>query len=316
MSQPELVKQSDGKVLGYSQSSFLRTLLYFDIFNYPLTLEEIFYSSSSVNLSEVRDEAAYFLQQNWIATSNGKYFLKGKDSNVQFRELLNKRANTFYEKANRYTKLISCFPFVRGVLITGSLSKGCMEENGDIDYLIITEPNRLWLCRTLLTAYKKTVLFNSRKYFCVNYYLAADSLLIPDHNIFTATEITSAKPAYNAAVCEQFFAENSWTANFYPNMQQQNLFAVHEKTETNLKRLLENLLGGKIGELADEGAMRLFMWRWKNKFKGEDKKRFEVNFRSRRNVSKHHPHGFQFRVMNSYEQKIKDFETQYKVKLT
>lgn len=316
MSQPELIHHSESKVLGYTQSSFLRTLLYFDIFNYPLTLEEIFSSSSCMDLSEVQNEAAYFLEQNWIATSNGKYFLKGKESTVAFRELLNKRAHAFYEKANRYTKLISRFPFVRGVLITGSLSKGCMEENGDIDYLIITEPNRLWLCRALLTAYKKMVLFNSRKYFCVNYYLAADSLLVPDHNIFTATEITSAKPAYNAGVCEQFFVENNWTANFYPNIQPQNLFAVHEKTETVLKMFFENIFAGKIGELADEYTMRLFMWRWKSKFKGEDKKRFEVNFRSRRNVSKHHPHGFQFKVLNSYEQKIKDFETKHKVTLT
>ncbi|MFN8321295.1 MAG: hypothetical protein U0T74_01435 [Chitinophagales bacterium] len=316
MSQLELLKQPSFEVLGTMQSSFLRTLLYFDIFNYPLTIEEIFCYSASHTLSQVEDGIAYFVQKNWITTLNGKYFLKDRELIVQIREDLNKRAGIFYKKANRYTKLISRFPFVRGVLITGSLSKGCMETNGDIDYLIITQPGRLWLCRTLLTVFKKTVLFNSRKYFCVNYYLTADSLYIPDHNLFTATEITSAKPAYNESLCQHFFSANAWTSRYYPNMQQQNSFTVHEKTETLFKRFLEKVFEGKIGELADEWMMRLFVWHWKNKFKGEDKKRFDVNFRSRKNVSKHHPHGFQFKVLKNFEEKINHFELTNRVKLT
>lgn len=316
MSQLELLKQPSFEVLGTMQSSFLRTLLYFDIFNYPLTIEEIFCYSASHTLSQVEDGIAYFVQKNWITTLNGKYFLKDRELIVQIREDLNKRAGIFYKKANRYTKLISRFPFVRGVLITGSLSKGCMETNGDIDYLIITQPGRLWLCRTLLTVFKKTVLFNSRKYFCVNYYLTADSLYIPDHNLFTATEITSAKPAYNESLCQHFFSANAWTSRYYPNMQQQNLFTVHEKAETPFKRFLEKVFEGKAGELADEWMMRLFVWHWKNKFKGEDKKRFDVNFRSRKNVSKHHPHGFQFKVLKNLEEKINHFELTNKVKLT
>lgn len=316
MIQPEIVQQADYEVLDKAQSSVLRTLIYFDCFNYPLTLEEIFRYSTLSSLNETKSVVECLIEQKKIGMLNSQYFLSARERIVEIREALNKDAEQYYEVANRYTRLISRFPFVRGVLITGSLSKGCMEKNGDIDYLIITEPNRLWLCRTLLTIYKKTVLFNSRKYFCVNYYLTADSLHIPDKNFFTATEITSAKPAYNASACNQFFSSNDWTSYFYPNMLQKNRFTVHEMNEPFSKRTLEGILNGKLGEWADEWLMRIFVWHWRNKYKDQDQNRFEVNFRSRRNVSKHHPHGFQIKVLQTYEQNLRSFEERYKLKFT
>lgn len=303
-------------VLDKTQSMVLRTLMYFQTFRYPLTLDEIFHYTKSGSKSEVQNAVASLTQMDLLGTLSGKYFLQGNETDVAHRSALNKRAAEYYAPANKFTKLISKFPFVRGILITGSLSKGCMEKNGDIDYLIITEPNRLWLCRTFLTAYKKLILLNSRKYFCVNYYLDSESLHIPDKNIFTATEISSAKPAYNAEVCEDFFIANKWIHDFYPNHTSENPFRIHDNPESFLKNIIEDILDGILGELADKWAMRLFIWRWKMKFKGEDQSRFEVNFRSRKNVSKHHPHGFQFKVLKACEENVMSLEKRFNVKLT
>ncbi|HLP20483.1 MAG TPA: hypothetical protein VK174_09285 [Chitinophagales bacterium] len=305
---------------GYSPAerarvSVLRVLLYFDVFSYALTLDEIFNYTNHALLSETAQALEVLIEQRMISESEGKYSLANRVGYNKHRAELNQRATEFYGKANRYSKLISQFPFVRGVLITGSLSKGCMEKNGDIDYLVITQPGRLWICRSLLTFFKKTVLFNSRKYFCVNYYLDEDSLQVPDKNIFTATEVTSAKPAYNSQTCERFFKENNWTTEFYPNYKQHNPLTVHNSNNGAVKRTMEKLLGGKMGDAIDERLMRLFLWHWKRKFKGQDNVRFEVNFRSRKNVSKHHPQGFQFKVLNAYNQNLKNFEEQYNIRL-
>lgn len=308
--------ESEFRILDQLQSKLISTMLYFSIFEYPLTLNEIFNYSGFSDLAETQNTVASLSHLDLLQTLNGKYFLSGNEQHIFHRETLNKRAATHYSIANRYTRLISKFPFVRGVLITGSLSKGCMERNGDIDYLIITEPNRLWLCRTFLTIYKKLILFNSRKYFCVNYYLDEESLHIPDHNIFTATEIACAKPAYNADMCNRFFASNSWVSKFYPSLKSENLFQVHGEPSSLTKNVIEKIFNGTLGELADTCMMRLFIWRWKNKFKGEDQSRFEVNFRSRRNVSKHHPHGFQFKVLQALELSTLEFQKRFNVKLT
>lgn len=300
----------------HARISVLRVLLYFDVFSYALTLNEIFNYSAHTSLTDTAEAIEKLLQQKIITETNGMYFLTNRVGYIRHREELNQRAVEFYSKANRYSRLISQFPFVRGVLITGSLSKGCMEKNGDIDYLVITQPGRLWLCRALLTFYKKTVLFNSRKYFCVNYYLDEESLQVPDHNVFTATEVSSAKPAYNAQVCDNFFAANNWITNIYPNYKQHNPITVHNHPDGSFKKLTEKIFSGLPGDMIDEWLMRLFVWRWKHKFRNQDNVRFEVNFRSRRNVSKHHPQGFQFKVLNAYHQNLKNFEEQYNIKLT
>src|SRR5947207_638283 len=54
------------------------------------------------------------------------------------------------------TLIIKRFPFVRGVFLSGDLSKGVAHADSDIDYVIVTAPHRLWICRSMLVLFKKT----------------------------------------------------------------------------------------------------------------------------------------------------------------
>ena len=78
------------------------------------------------------------------------------------------------------TKFISKFPYVRAILLSGSISKGYMDKDSDVDYFIITQPNRLWVTRLLLMLFKKIFLFNSRKVFCINYFVDSEKLEIEE----------------------------------------------------------------------------------------------------------------------------------------
>jgi len=40
-----------------------------------------------------------------------------------------------------------------------------------------------------------------------------------------------------------------------------------------------------------------------------------VNMRSKKNVSKHHPQGFQFRVLNLFEENCRAFEERHQLSL-
>ena len=63
-----------------------------------------------------------------------------------------------------------------------------------------------------------------------------------------------------------------------------------------------------MGQYLDGVSYSLIVGFWKKKFHYMGEKRFNLNFRSQKNVSKHHPHAFQEKVVHKYGEKMKDFE--------
>jgi hypothetical protein len=87
------------------------------------------------------------------------------------------------------------FPFVRGIGISGSLSKNYADEDADIDFFIITSRNHLWIARTFLHGLKKlSFLVGKQDWYCMNYFIDEEALVIAEKNIFTATEVVTLKP--------------------------------------------------------------------------------------------------------------------------
>ena len=305
-------------VLTAKQSAVVRTLLYFDIFQYPLTADEVQENclEQKIPKTETDQILTHLASSGLVQRHENFYFINGTSELIPRRIDGNKRAEKYLQIARRYTKIISTFPFVEAVFLSGSLAKGSVAEDGDIDYFIITRPGRLWLCRTLLIAFKKVFLFNSHKYFCVNYFIDSNNLEVPDKNIFTATELVFARPVYNKELCKHFLESNSWSFSFYPNKLGIDLSKVQPLNNSLIKRLSEYLLNGRLGEKLDEYLFNLTLRHWKKKFNTFDETEFDLHMRSRKNVSKHHPNAFQQRVLKAHADKITAFEEQNKVQLT
>ena len=53
-------------------------------------------------------------------------------------------------QAVRYGLTIARLPFVRMVAVPGALTMDNVEPGDDVDYLIVTAPDRLWLCRAVV----------------------------------------------------------------------------------------------------------------------------------------------------------------------
>jgi hypothetical protein len=295
--------------LSPTASAVVRTLLYFDIFKYPLLPEEIFENcqAKGVNRKTVLSELAWLADNQFIRELDGFYFLSADDSLVERRLKGNKAAQHYLLKAKQYTSLISRFPYVEAVLISGSLSKDFVDEQSDIDYFIITRPQRLWVCRTFLILFKKAFLLNSRKYFCVNYFIDSDNLLLPDQNMFTATELVFAKPFYNPELCKRFIETNAWRERYYPNKPVAALKETQHIRKGGVKSIAESALNRKAGEWLDGWCFRTTLKFWKHKFKNFDESAFDLNLRSRKNVSKHHPGGFQFKVLETHDKSMQEF---------
>lgn len=294
--------------------SVLHTLMYFDVFRHPLTLDEIhrYCQWKACSLLEAAAAIEELQQHNVICSRDGFYYICGSEKHIDLRRERNSRALRYSPKAEKWSRFISGFPFVRTVCISGSLSKGTMDKDGDIDYFIITEPNRLWVTRTFLIFFKKLFLLNSKKYFCVNYFVDTAHLSIPDRNLFTATEIVFAKPMRDGNSFPQFIAENKWSRIFYPNAAAPGN-EIPPTRNGRFKRFLESMLSSSFGEWLDDKFFRITLRRWKKKFPHLQESHFEVDFRSRKHVSKHHPQGFQRVVLTKLEVKRRELEEKHGV---
>ncbi len=308
----ERIEHTPKHNLSDTANGVILTIMYFDVFRHPLTLDEIYKYCQwhKCSLSEVAAAIEELQEHGIVQNLEGFYFLEGAQAYINLRTERNQRALLYTEKAKRWSKFISGFPFVRTVCISGSLSKGTMDKDGDIDYFIITEPNRLWVARTLLVLFKKLFLFNSKKYFCVNYFIDTEHLSIPDRNLFTATEIVFVKPMCDVDIFSKFIKENKWASLFYPNAESFSN-KIPEIRNGAFKRVAEQMLSGAFGEWLDTMFFRITLNRWKKKFPHLSESTFEVDFRSRRHVSKHHPQGFQRIVLSKLKEKRHQLETRH-----
>ena len=253
----------------------VEVLAYFDIFNFPVTEREI---CNLLGLSslEFLEEITPLINQKTCFRHHDYY-----SACMQVNELVEIRkqreilAQDYFKQLKKYARIISCFPFVRGIAVSGSLSKGVMQKDGDIDFFVITTPGRLWLCRSLLILYKKIKLLNSHKYFCLNYFIDQNNLNIIDKNIFTATEIFYLLPVYSVNnTIPDFFKSNEWVASFYEENTERSTDYLVDNNST-VKRLLENLFSGNAGNWLEKLLHCLTLRKWLRKFGHFDREKFE-----------------------------------------
>jgi predicted nucleotidyltransferase len=299
------------------QAGVIRTLLYFDIFHYPLTLDEVvkFHPHKSDRTSIIN--AISLLRNKLVVFKlDGFYSLHPNNTFAQRRKAGNELAKKRLQTARKFSWLISKFPFVRAIMISGSLSKDYMETNSDIDYFIITEPGRLWLTRGLLALFKRFFLLNSHKFFCTNYLIDSQSLEIEEKNIYTAIETATLIPVYGKELYKKFANKNQWTKNHLPNMRGDREAFISENV-SRVKKIIERMLSGSAGEKLDLYFMKVAIERWRRQFGNSfATKDFEIAFKSKRNVSKNHPRFFQKQILNHYQEKIEQFEMLNNVKLS
>jgi hypothetical protein len=236
----------------------------------------------------------------------GYYFIGEDNSVVDKRIEENKRAERRMKTARIFARIISNFPYVRAVFISGSLSKHVMKNDSDIDFFIITESGRLWFCKALLTIFKRIVLVNSHRNFCLNYFIDTNTLSIPDRNVYTAAEIAFLLPMYNYVLYCKFLDANRWYRYDFPNKKESNEI-LHIKP-FGLKNLFELACNNFLGKAFDQLSYKVLTGFWKKKYNYLGEKKFSRNIQSSKNVSKFHPESYQERVLNNLENKMREFE--------
>lgn len=292
----------------------LKAILYFSIFRYPLKIEEIHSYTNNSTLDETTNELQHLMDEK-ILTKIDDFYVYAKDlESVTKRLRGNLQAKKALVKAKERAAFISKFPYVEAVGVSGSLSKGYYDNESDIDFFVITTPNKLWICRTLLMLYKKIFLLNSRKYFCVNYFISANHLEIEEQNRFTATEMKTLIPMQGAAVFEKFYENNKWV-NAYFSKFNPDLSAVPNTENPFLTKAIQFILDNRIGMSIDAAFKKITLRKWKSKFRFMNTEDFNIALKSTKNISKHHPSNFQKKVILSLNDKIEEVQTNFNIVL-
>jgi predicted nucleotidyltransferase len=289
------------------KQDILATLSYFEIFDYPLTQTEIAqFLKSPYCQDEFTEDLNYLIAEGWIFKFDEFYMLQENYSLVRRRRKGNIRAKAVLKTAEKIAGFLSGFPFVKGIAVSGSLSKNFADENSDIDFFIITEKNKLWLARTFMHCFKKlAILFKKQDWFCMNYYIDEDILQIKEKNIYTATEIATLLPLRGINIFDEFFKANVWSKNFLPN-HSLRISYVQEAENPVLKKVIEFMFRNPVGNLIDHLLMRISIYRWSKKTRSGklNKRGMVMSMDASNHYAKPSPAAFQKKFMETYEKKI------------
>jgi hypothetical protein len=234
------------------ETSILRTLVYADLFDYPLTAREIHRYLAGYAASPESVEDALFRPGLLCERSDGAtpfWFLSGRSQIVEVRREREAQSHALWPWAWRYGRQIATRPFIRLVAVTGSLAMNNVSHaRDDIDLLLVARTGRVWLARavTLLSVH---LAYRFGITLCPNYVLAEDHLRLTEANFFTAHELAQVVPLYGLRVYRSLFDHNSWVGTYLPNAAPRNGVEKDAGRETRVgQRVLEAALGGPLGE--------------------------------------------------------------------
>ena len=156
---------------------------------------------------------------------------------------------------------------------------------------------------------KLTFITGHQHYFCMNYYIDEEAMLIESQNIFTGIEIATLLPVAGKESLDNFFAINKWSQDFFPTREHKQL-QNDQHRRLWLKSFPEWLFENSIGDRLDNWLLKITTRRWQEKnSKGKRNKNGNtMSLVNSKHLSRSNPGAFQERVLAKYEQKLIDLK--------
>jgi predicted nucleotidyltransferase len=288
------------------KKDILITLAYFDLFKHPLTPREIYlFLGRNYQIKEFEIALMNLTAEKQIFELKEFYALRNDLSLAERRKQGNEYAGTLLKTAKKVASVLSYFPYVRGIAVSGSLSKNYADSTSDIDLFIITAKNKVWTTRTLMHCLKKiSFLFKKEHLLCMNYYIDETELEIAEKNIYTATEIVTLMPMFGATIFDKFYTANKWTISFLPN----HFIRIMSAPEINMnwiKLFAEQMGNNFLGSAIENLLMKITRTRWNKKTKQHQltNQGLVMSLDAGKHHAKPDPTKFQNKLLQLYENK-------------
>lgn len=236
----------------------LKTIKYFSFFAYQPTLKEI-HTFLRVKISKKELKAIF-------RHTPPQYSIGRKILNIKYQISKRKLQNWRYRS---YIKLLSLFPQIKLVGLSGSIAMMNAKEDDDIDLFVITAKNRLFTGRfiALMLAqvmglrrnrkagvsqvaknlYPSLSQSNHKDKVCLNLFFDESNLKVPKfkQTEFVGHEVLQMKPVINKdRIYERFLEANEWVFRLFPNAKKTNSKVKTQNSKTQFKNqnIIEVLL--------------------------------------------------------------------------
>ena len=202
-----------------SEIAILRTVLYADVFDFPLTVPEIhrYLIGDEATLAAVMTALE---TSEWLAARltrvNGYYAAAGRVEVTARRDSRSAAVLRLWRAARFYGRVLAHLPFVRMVAVTGALAMDNAHAGYDIDYMLITAPGRVWLARAFAVVVVRLARLTGAR-LCPNYLLAETSLPLDRRDLFVAHELAQMVPLAGQELYAAMIQANAWTDDYLPN---------------------------------------------------------------------------------------------------
>lgn len=237
------------------ERAIIEALAYSDIFDYPLTLDEL---HRYLTIPAGKDELIkHKTSISSVKFSDGYYFLANRESNISTRRERECNSHPAFYRSLRYGRILGALPFVRMVALTGSLAMLNLSRDADMDFFLVTKTGRLWLARAFAVTFSRILrLFGDR--ICVNVLISDVNLEWNTQDLYSAREICQMIPVTGMDVYWKLREDNAWTDAFLPNARTAPVHAPKaDVANSSMQALLEFLLRGSLGDMIEKWAMNL-----------------------------------------------------------
>ena len=287
----------------------LRALLYSDVFDFPLTLQEVaMYSQTDHPISEKEIQRLLGKLKKQIDSRHGYFFLQGRESIVSEREGRLHIQSAKMQVAREIAVSLAKIPTVLYLGVSGAVAAGNAKADDDIDFFVITANRTLWMTRLLLLLTltwkgirRKRCVLAAPDMVCLNMLTEEQEMQFREarQDLYTARECVQLVTLFSRnSTYEHFTLQNDWIGKFlcngYDLMKRESQRVTRRERADKWSTFIgSRLLRVSILEYLASYLQRLYIGR----------------HRTRETVERHflafHPRDYREIVLKKFEDKIK-----------
>jgi hypothetical protein len=199
--------------------ALLATVVYADLFNSPLPLQQALAGSFGVTFGET--EVRALAQGPGLSPllrlhPDGYLVLAGRESLVDPMPEREALTRTLLDRNRGRLSALAALPFVRSVVISGGVAHRNPGTRPDVDLFVVAAAGRAYTAYTMF--FLATKLTGTRHLICPNYMVDENELSIVYHrDVFTAHQLLSSRPFLGQPTYEALCRANEeWVRRLFP----------------------------------------------------------------------------------------------------